>query len=125
VVDDEPVNLVVVPMQIFKHMPNAEVQTANLSSVAMNKLTNNQFDVVILDMFMPDMSGQELTQWMRQSGHPHERTLVLALTASSNPDDWRACFQAGMNGVLVKPFDINELLNAIHSHNTRTTRKEA
>lgn len=122
VADDEPVNLVVVPMQILKHMPNAKVQTANLSRLAMDKLSLDRFDVVILDMFMPDLSGLELTQWIRQPGQLNERALILALTASSNPDDWRDCMEAGMDGVLVKPFDVNGLLNAIHNHDSSLTR---
>ena len=118
----KPVNLVVVPMQILKHMPNAKVQTANLSRLAMDKLSLDRFDVVILDMFMPDLSGLELTQWIRQPGQLNERALILALTASSNPDDWRDCMEAGMDGVLVKPFDVNGLLNAIHNHDSSLTR---
>ena len=116
VVDDEPVNLVVVSSQIRKHMPHSSVQTVNQINEALDNLSQTRFDVLILDMFMPDMGGQELTKRVRESGNLNEGTLILALTASSNPDDWRACLQAGMNGVLVKPFDINELLNAIHHH---------
>jgi CheY-like chemotaxis protein len=116
VVDDDPVNLVVVSSQIRKHMPQATVHTANQTSVALDKLSESSFDVLILDMFMPDLGGQELARRVRETGNPHEGVLILALTASSNPDDWRVCLQAGMNGVLVKPFEINELLNAIHHH---------
>lgn len=119
VVDDEPVNLVVVPMQIQRHLPHARVRTANQTMAALTLLEQEQFDVVVLDMFMPDLGGQDLARRIRDPNSQHRDALVLGLTASSNPDDWQACLQAGMDAVLVKPFDVKALLNSLwqrHHH---------
>jgi CheY-like chemotaxis protein len=41
---------------------------------------------------------------------------LIGLTASTHPDDWQRCIDAGMNGVLTKPLDVPRIVQTIHRH---------
>ncbi|MBY0556187.1 MAG: PAS domain S-box protein [Burkholderiaceae bacterium] len=68
------------------------------------------FDVILMDVMMPDMDGLEATRAIRQmrpSTAPH--LPIIALTASVLPEDHRRCLDAGMDSVLGKPIDLGEI----------------
>lgn len=74
---------------------------------ALELLKNKSFDVVLMDLVMPDMDGYETTRRIR-TGHPevlHPHIPILALTADSSSDTMRQCRETGMNGCLTKPVD--------------------
>ena len=78
-----------------------EVITANGGEAGIAALgEQGPFDVVISDMRMPGMSGEETARRMRAQGL---ETPIVALTANAFEDDRRACLAAGMNDFLVKP----------------------
>jgi signal transduction histidine kinase/ActR/RegA family two-component response regulator len=74
-------------------------------------------DVVLMDMHMPVLDGLGAARCIRtleaESGLP--RTPILALTASALADDRRLCLEAGMDDVLVKPFDTQQLRELLQS----------
>jgi PAS domain S-box-containing protein len=73
------------------------------------------YDLVLMDVQMPDLDGIEATRQIR--AHEAERSLprsrVLALTANTLVEDRYACFEAGMDGFLVKPLDRDKLAEAL------------
>jgi CheY-like chemotaxis protein len=75
------------------------------------------YDVVLMDVQMPELNGIEATKLIRT--HEAERSLprtrVLALTANALVEDRYACFEAGMDGFLVKPLDRDKLYEALAS----------
>jgi CheY-like chemotaxis protein len=71
------------------------------------------FDVVLLDVRMPDMDGLEATRRIRALDGRRGLTPIVALTAQDNPDEIEQCRQAGMNGHVSKPFDPDELVAAV------------
>ncbi|HEV7820662.1 MAG TPA: ATP-binding protein [Burkholderiales bacterium] len=75
------------------------------------------YDVVLMDVQMPDLNGIEATKLIRaremERGLPHTR--ILALTANALVEDRYACFEAGMDGFLVKPLDRDKLAEALAS----------
>jgi CheY-like chemotaxis protein len=74
-------------------------------------LRKQYFDLVLMDMVMPDMDGLQVTQAIRQTlPAPVCNMPVLALTASSNPVDHDRCLAAGMDDVLHKPLDEQQLI---------------
>jgi PAS domain S-box-containing protein len=80
---------------------------------ALNRARNRHYDLILLDMQMPVMDGIQAARALRQlPGHRH--TPIVALTASSLAEDRRACFDAGMNEVLVKPINPPVLFAALH-----------
>jgi len=74
-----------------------------------------RYDVVLMDVQMPEMSGIEATRLIRarESERGLPRTKILALTANALVEDRYACFEAGMDGFLVKPLDRDKLAQAL------------
>ena len=75
------------------------------------------YDVILMDVQMPEIDGIEATRRirMREAGRCGRRTPVLALTANTLVEDRYACFEAGMDGYLVKPLDRERLGEALAS----------
>ena len=113
-VDDNAVNLLVARMMLKKSLPKAEVVEADSGPAALALLREQTFDVVLMDMLMPDMSGLDATRILRQDfPAPACQLPVLALTASVNPADHEQCMAAGMNDVLPKPLDAIQIVAKI------------
>jgi CheY-like chemotaxis protein/HPt (histidine-containing phosphotransfer) domain-containing protein len=71
------------------------------------------FDVVLMDVRMPEMDGLEATRRIRALEGPHRHVPILALTAQAFTEQIAECRRAGMNGHLGKPFDADSLLAAV------------
>ncbi|WP_445776062.1 PAS domain S-box protein [Shewanella sp.] len=71
--------------------------------------SQNQFDIVIMDMQMPDMDGLEATRLIRADGRFNDLT-ILAMTANASLADKTLCLEAGMNDHIGKPIDMTLLL---------------
>ena len=113
-VDDNAVNLLVARMMLKKCFPKASIVEASSGPIALEKLHAQVFDLVLMDMVMPDMDGMQVTQTLRQTFAPPVCHIpVLALTASANPVDQDRCLASGMNDVLHKPLDEQQLITKI------------
>jgi PAS domain S-box-containing protein len=79
------------------------------------KSRDTPYDLVLMDVQMPQLNGIETTKRIRQSeaGEPGRRTPIVALTANTLAEDRHACFEAGMNGFLIKPLDREKLEQAL------------
>ncbi len=73
------------------------------------------YDLVLMDIQMPQLDGIETTKRIRgrEAGQPERRTPILALTANTLVEDRYACFEAGMDGFLIKPLDREKLADAL------------
>ncbi|UQB42124.1 response regulator [Thiomicrospira microaerophila] len=113
VVEDNPIN----QMLVVKYLEKLQIQpqTANNGLEAIEKLQQQNFDLVLMDMQMPKMDGLSATRFIRALAHLHQ-PIILALTANAFQEDQKACFDAGMNGFLTKPITLNTLQNAINEH---------
>ena len=123
-VDDNAVNLLVARMMLKKCFPKAEIVEASSGLIALGKLGTQRFDLALMDMVMPDMDGMQVTQALRNKfPAPTCHMPVLALTASANPVDQDRCLASGMDDVLHKPLDEQELIskisNALAAHAAR------
>jgi len=113
-VDDNAVNLLVARMMLKKCFPKANIVQTSSGPLALEKLGEQSFDLVLMDMVMPDMDGMQATQALRHNfAAPVCHTPVLALTASSNPVDQDRCIASGMDDVLNKPLDEQQLISKI------------
>ena len=113
-VDDNAVNLLVARMMLKKCFPKASIVEASSGAIALEKLHTQTFDLVLMDMVMPDMDGMQVTQTLRRTFAPPVCNMpVLALTASANPVDQDRCLASGMNDVLHKPLDEQQLITKI------------
>ena len=82
---------------------------------ALDFLQKDSFDLVLMDIQMPKLDGIETTKRIRarEAGQRVRRTPILALTANTLVEDRYACFEAGMDGFLVKPLDREKLADAL------------
>jgi CheY-like chemotaxis protein len=73
------------------------------------------YDLVLMDIQMPVLDGIETSKRIRarEAGQRVRRTPILALTANTLVEDRYACFEAGMDGFLVKPLDRDKLAEAL------------
>ncbi|HMC17394.1 MAG TPA: response regulator [Albitalea sp.] len=95
-----------------------EVSVAKNGGEAVTLHAQLRFDLVLMDVQMPGISGLEATRLMREaerrSGRP--RTPIIAVTASAMDEDRRRCIEAGMDDYLSKPLRARELLHALERH---------
>jgi CheY-like chemotaxis protein len=73
------------------------------------------YDLVLMDIQMPQLDGIETTKRIREheAGRPGRQTPILALTANTLVEERYACFEAGMDGFLIKPLDREKLADAL------------
>jgi signal transduction histidine kinase/ActR/RegA family two-component response regulator len=106
VVDDHPINRLLVRQILKNNWKNCELVEADDGLKALEALRQQHFDVVLMDMVMPEMDGIEATTALRQTlDAPVCNTPVLGLTANVNPQDLERFLAAGVNAVVLKPFD--------------------
>jgi signal transduction histidine kinase/response regulator of citrate/malate metabolism len=74
------------------------------------------FDLLLLDVHLPGISGVELCRQIRNSDGPNRRTRIFALTASVQPALVRGYLEAGMDGVLAKPLKLENLRQVLEGH---------
>jgi signal transduction histidine kinase/ActR/RegA family two-component response regulator len=113
VVDDQAVNLLVAQRLLQKIWPHAKVQTASSGQEALNWLALNPVDMVLMDMFMPDMDGLQATTSLRALPSHVRHVKVIGLTASSNANDHKQCLEVGMNDITMKPLEEQSLKECI------------
>ncbi|MBI9083181.1 MAG: response regulator [Desulfobacterales bacterium] len=118
VVDDEPVNLQVLTNHLS--MQNYRVTQVTGGQEALNIIDDmaaggRRFDLVLLDVMMPKMSGYEVCQRLREK-FPPDALPVVMLTAKNRVEDLVAGLEAGANDYLTKPFSKAELLARIRNH---------
>ena len=79
------------------------------------KAAGTPYDLVLMDIQMPQLDGIETTRRIRgfEAGEPGRQTPILALTANTLVEDRYACFEAGMDGFLIKPLDREKLAEAL------------
>ncbi|WP_339384161.1 response regulator [Microcoleus sp. LEGE 07076] len=113
IVDDDPINLQVLNNHLSQ---NYSVIQASGGEQALSLIEGGQhFDLIILDIMMPRMSGYEVCAKLREKYPSHELPVVM-LTAKNQVSDLIIGFQFGANDYLTKPFSRDELLTRIKSH---------
>ena len=109
-VDDEPVNLFVT--QSLLEDAGLLVDTAEDGVQAIRLATENTYTLVLMDMQMPKLNGLEATQAIRKLPE-YRNTPILAMTANAFAEDQAACFAAGMDDFLLKPFEPDGLFSSL------------
>lgn len=92
----------------FLECQGVMVDYAETGKLALSLLTDNLYDVVILDIMLPDMSGIKICQFIKDNIEPTPP--VLMMTARDSIQDKTLGFDAGADDYLTKPFDPQELL---------------
>jgi DNA-binding response OmpR family regulator len=111
VVDDEPDTLGLIELTL--KTAGYDVQTASGGQDALRRLREESFDLVLLDIMMPDMSGYDVLR--RLMNEPSQVPPVVFLTAKAADEDRELGRSLGAAGYLVKPTTRGDLLDAVAS----------
>jgi PAS domain S-box-containing protein len=112
IVEDQQINTIV--LKNFLGQWNCICSIAENGRIATEMVGSNDYDLVLMDLQMPEMDGYQAARTIRQfSGDKYCRLPIIALTASAVPSIKDEILNAGMNGVLGKPFEPQELYDLI------------
>jgi PAS domain S-box-containing protein len=106
VVDDEPINREVASMQL--EAAGLVVDTAEDGIEAIASAKRTDYAAIFMDMQMPNLDGLDATRQIRELPGCRQ-TPIIAMTANAFAEDKARCLEAGMNDVLIKPFDPDQL----------------
>ena len=117
VVDDSEINLLVLQHLLKRHFKAATIVTASTWEGLAELLAHHQLAVVLMDVFMPQVGGQQATQLLFEhvAAKNQSRPRVIGLTADRRHETRLACLEAGMNTVVLKPFNHHDLIQIIAS----------
>ncbi len=108
--EDNPINQQIA-QEILEHA-GARVTVAGNGRIAVDQIRKGSFDVVLMDLQMPEMDGYQATGVIRADAELCD-TPVIAMTAHAMGSDREKCLQAGMNDYVTKPIDPKQLFAAI------------
>jgi signal transduction histidine kinase/CheY-like chemotaxis protein len=89
------------------------VDLANDGIEAVQAAAGTAYDMICMDMRMPDMDGLEATRAIRRGTGPSRLTPIVAMTANAFPEDMAACRTAGMTDFVAKPVNKERLVEAV------------
>jgi CheY-like chemotaxis protein len=110
-VEDNTVNQKVALRMMERLGYRADVASNGLEAIA--ALRRQPYDVLLMDVQMPEMDGLEATRLIRQEWASQTQPWIIAMTAYARASDRDECLQAGMNGYISKPIDIALLGKAL------------
>jgi PAS domain S-box-containing protein len=107
IVEDVVINMLLIKSLIKKYYPKARITEAEGGVKAMEYFKNQNFDLVLMDLQIPEMDGFETTKTMRSWEKMNQSPAVpiIALTAGILRGEEEKCFGAGMNAFAAKPLD--------------------
>jgi PAS domain S-box-containing protein len=118
VAEDNEINALLMRSLLTRLGHHAVITTngeAALESWLAARSAGAPYDLILMDIQMPQLDGIETTKRIRarEAGQAGRPTPILALTANTLVEDRYACFEAGMDGFLVKPLDRDKLADAL------------
>jgi len=120
IVDDHAVNRMVAIATIQRSMPNAQIDQAENGTQGLEKMSATLYDLVLLDLVMPDIDGIEVMRRVRGTlPAPYRDVQVVALTANVAEDALKTCLAVGISEVMPKPFDRLTLVNTVIRYSTQ------
>src|SRR6202035_5065884 len=119
VAEDNEINALLMRSLLTRLGHQAVIATngeAALESWLAAESAGTPYDLVLMDIQMPQLDGIETTKRIRarEAAQLGRQTPILALTANTLVEDRYACFEAGMDGFLVKPLDREKLADALN-----------
>lgn len=112
IVEDNAINQLLVLKLLKKH--GFETSVAENGKIALHKYWNADFDIILMDLQMPEMDGYEATVNIRKMGAGKGKVPIVAMTAHTIKGELERCMAIGMNDYISKPFQASELYEKIN-----------
>lgn len=111
-VDDEPDNLAVLEMVLS--YSGSTVTCMRSGQAALNALRQNTFDLALMDIRMPVMSGYDVLKAIREMPNPEQSDMVIiAITAHAMAGDRERMIEAGFDGYISKPVEVPTIMDTL------------
>ncbi|WP_295406286.1 response regulator [uncultured Thiocystis sp.] len=110
--EDNPINQMVA-LKLLKHL-GLQADIVNNGAEAVEAVRQNVYDVILMDVQMPELDGISASRQIRQLPPSHRQPRIIALTANATADDRQACLDAGMNDFATKPIRMEKLVELLH-----------
>ena len=111
--EDNPFNQMVAIDTLGDVIKNLMIEIAGNGREAVEKVKEGDFDVVLMDIQMPEMDGFEATKSIRKLVGLKSTIKIMAMTANVTAEEISKCFESGMNEYISKPFDTQDLINKL------------
>jgi PAS domain S-box-containing protein len=115
VVEDNPVNLKLTQMMLKRLGYRSDIAGNGIEAI--EALKRQPYDLVLMDVQMPEMDGLEATRRIRQEFKANRQPRIVAMTANAMQGDREECLNAGMDDYLSKPIQVRELVDALERTN--------
>ena len=113
-VEDNPLNVTLAIDTILMYNNKTKIDVATNGKHAISMLLKNNYDLIIMDIQMPEMDGYDTTLHIRNKlSKPTSEIPILGMSAHTMKEEKEKCFTVGMNEYLTKPFIPKELFNKI------------
>lgn len=111
--EDNAFNVMVARDELEDMIPGVRIEVATNGREAVEMVERSTFDLVLMDIQMPEMNGYEATAAIRKLGGTKARLPIIAMTANVLESEVERSLQAGMNGFVPKPFRRADLMDRI------------
>ncbi len=111
IVEDIKINYIILKRK--KKKKGAKIEWAIDGQEAIEKVTKSMYDIILMDIQMPNMNGIEATQKIRKLGI---HTPIIAQTANILADDKDICLEAGCDDYIGKPINALDLIDKVASY---------
>jgi len=116
-VEDVEINREVVQVLLEPTLLKIDSAENGMQAVSMFKENPDKYDLIFMDIQMPEMDGYEATRRIRALDIPSAKTVpIIAMTANVFKEDIDKCLEAGMNSHIGKPIDFNEVVDKLKSY---------
>ena len=110
-VDDIEINREVLMAQLEPTLVEFDCAVNGREAVEMFSAAPEKYDIILMDIQMPEMDGYESVRRIRELDVPNAKTIpIIAMTANVFKDDIQKCFEVGMNNHIGKPLDIDDVI---------------
>jgi signal transduction histidine kinase/CheY-like chemotaxis protein len=117
-VEDNALNQLLA-VKVFKKW-DKEIDIADNGKIAIDKIETNNYDIILMDIQMPEMDGNELTRCIRNHMGSKSNVPIIALTAHATLEEEKRCIDNGMDDYLSKPYQFDVLLEKLYNNLVKT-----
>lgn len=114
IVEDTPINVQI--MMELMTTDGHKVYLAEDGEQAIKMAEQNRYDLILLDIHLPKLSGYDVARYIRNTPSINKATPIVALTANVNSHSLKKCLSAGMSAVVPKPFNMALFYQVIEQH---------